>query len=164
MTSTGPYMGHGQKQRDLVRMSPAEVDEFLHEGRTLTMCTLLADGSVHAIGMWYGFLDGEIAMESKAKAQKVLNLRRDPRITCLVETGTTYEELRGVSIIGTAEIVEDRDRLWRLGVSVFERNNQPYTEEMKPFVEAMLHKRVGIVVHPKRVVSWDHRKLGLGGP
>src|SRR5229473_855431 len=54
MSTSGPYLGHGQKQRDLVRMSPAEVDDFLHDGRTLTMCTLLPDGSVHAIGMWYG--------------------------------------------------------------------------------------------------------------
>jgi PPOX class probable F420-dependent enzyme len=161
MSTSGPYLGHGQKQRDLVRMSPAEVDDFLHEGRTLTMCTLLPDGSVHAIGMWYGFLDGELAMESKAKAQKVLNLRRDPRITCLVETGKTYDELRGVSVIGTAEIVEDSDRLWQIGVSVFDRNSGPYTEEAAPLVQAMLNKRVGIVVHPRKIVTWDHRKLGL---
>jgi PPOX class probable F420-dependent enzyme len=161
MSTSGPYLGHGQKQRDLVRMSPAEVDDFLHEGRTLTMCTLLPDGSVHAIGMWYGFLDGELAMESKAKAQKVLNLRRDPRITCLVETGKTYDELRGVSVIGTAEIVEDNDRLWQIGVSVFDRNSGPYTEEAAPLVQAMLNKRVGIVVHPRKIVTWDHRKLGL---
>ncbi len=161
MSTSGPYNGHGQKQRDLVRMSPSEVDDFLHEGRTLTMCTLLADGSVHAIGMWYGFLDGQLALESKAKAQKVLNLRRDPRITCLVETGKTYEELRGVSVIGTAEIVEDTDRLWQIGVSVFDRNSGPYSDEAAPLVQAMLNKRVGIVVHPRKIVSWDHRKLGL---
>jgi hypothetical protein len=100
-------------------------------------------------------------MESKAKAQKVLNLRRDPRITVLIETGDAYEQLRGVSIIGTAEIVEDRERLWKVGVSIFSRYNAPYTEEMAPAVEALIHKRVAIRVEPRRLVSWDHRKLGL---
>jgi general stress protein 26 len=111
--------------------------------------------------MWYGFLDGEIAMESKTKAQKVLNLRRDPRLTVLIETGDSYDQLRGVSIIGTGEIVEDRDELWEVGVSMFSRYYAPYTDESAPFVEALMHKRVAVRVKPRRVVSWDHRKLGL---
>lgn len=157
----GPYMGHGVKQRDLIKMSPDEVDAFLNEKHTATMCTLYPDGAIHAVGMWYGFIEGCIAMESKAKAQKVLNLRRDPRITVLIEEGIAYEELRGVSIVGEAEIIEDGDRLWDVGVSVFSRYNAPYTEEMKPFVEALIHKRVAIKVIPKRTVTWDHRKLSL---
>jgi PPOX class probable F420-dependent enzyme len=160
-TPSGPYMGHGVKQRDLIKMTPDEVEEFIHGKRTATMCTLYSDGSVHAVGMWYGFHEDCIAMESKAKAQKVLNLRRDPRITVLIEEGLAYEELRGVSIVGTAEIMEDRERLWDVGVSVFSRYNAPYTEEMKPFVEALIHKRVAIKVHPKKIVTWDHRKLSL---
>jgi PPOX class probable F420-dependent enzyme len=158
---SGPYMGHGVKQRDLIKMTPDEVEEFIHGKRTATMCTHYRDGSIHAVGMWYGFINGHVAMESKAKAQKVLNLRRDPRITVLIEEGIAYEELRGVSIVGTAEIIEDRERLWEVGVSVFSRYNAPYTEEMKPFVEALIHKRVAIEVIPKKIVTWDHRKLSL---
>ena len=111
--------------------------------------------------MWYGFIDGVMAVETKAKAQKVLNLRRDPRITMLVEDGEYYEELRGVSIVGTAEIVDDADQLWELGVSVFDRYMGGYTEEMKPFVEIMLNKRVVVKMHVDRTISWDHRKLGM---
>ena len=154
-------MGHGIKQRSLVTMTPEEVDEFLHGRRTMTMCTLSGDGSIHAVAMWYGFLEGAVAFESKAKAQKVVNVRRDPRITCLVEDGDSYDELRGVSLVGTAEIVEEPERVWELGVSVFGRYQAPYTEEMRPFVEAMLSKRVVIKVNVAKVVSWDHHKLGL---
>lgn len=154
-------MGHGLNQRELIKMSAEEVDEFLHGRRSMTMCTLNPDGSVHAVAMWYGFLEGAVALESKAKAQKVRNLRRDPRITCLVEAGEYYEELRGVSIVGTAEIIDDPDRMWELGVNVFERYNAPYTEELRPFVELMLNNRVVVKVTPERTVTWDHRKLGL---
>jgi PPOX class probable F420-dependent enzyme len=151
----------GVKQRDIIKMTDEEVDAFLHERRPLSMCTMNHDGTIHAVAMWYGFLEGSIAIESKAKAQKVQNLRRDPKMTCLFEAGEDYEELRGVELVGRAEIVEEPDRIWELGVSVFERYQAPYTEELRPFVEAMLHKRVVVKLHVDRVVTWDHRKLGL---
>jgi len=155
------YMGHGVKQRAQIAMTADEVDEFLRGRHSMTMCTLNPDGNIHAVGMWYGFLEGVMAVESKAKAQKVRNVRRDPKITCMIETGEYYEELQGVSVIGTAEVVEDPDRMFALGVSVLERYYMPYTEAMRPAVEAMLNKRVVIKVNPTRVISWDHRKLGL---
>jgi PPOX class probable F420-dependent enzyme len=154
-------MGHGVKQRDLVKMTPEEVDAFIHERRPMTMCSINHDGSIHAVAMWYGFLEGAVAVETKAKAQKAQNLQRDPRLTCMFEDGDYYEELRGVELVGRAEVIDDPERMFELGVSVFERYYNPYTEELRPFVETMLHKRVVIKLHVDRVVSWDHRKLGM---
>jgi PPOX class probable F420-dependent enzyme len=154
-------MGHGVNQRKAIQMKPDEVEAFLAERRPMTMCSISRDGSIHAVAMWYGFLEGCVTVETKAKSQKVRNLRRDPRCTLLFEDGDYYEELRGVELVGKAEIIEDRDRLWTLGVSVFERYYGSYDDELKPFLETMLHKRVAIKLHPERTVSWDHRKLGL---
>jgi PPOX class probable F420-dependent enzyme len=154
-------MGHGVNQRKAIRMTPEEVDAFLAERRAMTMCSISADGSIHAVAMWYGFVDGCIGVETKAKSQKVQNLRRDPRLTLLFEDGDYYEELRGVELVGKAEIIEDPDQLFTLGVSVYERYTGPYTEEMKPFVDVMLRKRVLVKLNVERTVSWDHRKLGL---
>jgi PPOX class probable F420-dependent enzyme len=149
----------GVNQRAQIKMTDAEIDEFLGGRRTATMCTVNADGSVHAVAMWYGFVGGALAFETKAKSQKVANLRRNPNLTVSLETGDDYNELRGVTLVGTGEITEDPDRMWELGVSVFSRYQGEYTEEMRPFVEVMLRKRVVVVLHPQRVVSWDHRKL-----
>jgi PPOX class probable F420-dependent enzyme len=140
-------------------MSEDEVAAFLQQRNSLSVATFGADGSIHLVAMWYGLLDGLIAMETKTKSQKVLNLRRDPRITVMAETGESYLELRGVEIVGEAEIVEQPDRLFEIGKSVFSRYFQPYTDDLRPHVEAALHKRVGVVVHPTRIVSWDHSKL-----
>ena len=162
--SSGPspaQMGHGVKQRDLIKMTPQEVDGFIRQRRPMTMCSINHDGSIHAVAMWYGFLEDCVAVETKTKSQKAVNLRRDPRVTCLMEDGDVYEELRGVELVGRAEIVEDPERMWALGVDLFERYYSPYTEELAPFVQTMLNKRVVIKVHVDRVVSWDHRKLGL---
>jgi PPOX class probable F420-dependent enzyme len=154
-------MGGGVNQRGLIKMTAEEVDEFLRGRHSMTMSTISPDGRIHSVAMWYGFLEGAIAFETKAKSQKVQNLRRDPRLTCLVEDGESYDQLRGVSLVGRGEIIDDPDRMWELGVSVFERYNAPYTEEMKPFVEVMLNKRVVVKLHVDKTVTWDHRKLGL---
>ena len=154
-------MGHGVNQRKAIAMTPGEVAAFLAERRAMTMCSLARDGSIHAVAMWYGFLDGCVTVETKSKSQKVQNLRRDPRCTLLFEDGDYYEELRGVELVGAAEIVEDPDRLFTLGVSVFERYYGAYSDDLAPFIETMLHKRVAIKLHVQRTVSWDHRKLGL---
>ena len=155
-------MGHGVKQRDVIKMTPEEIDEFLRGRRTMSCATVNHDGTIHLVAMWYGFLEGAPALETKTKSQKVQNLRRNPQITCLVEDGESYDELRGVELVGHAEIVDDPARLFELGISVFERyNGIEYTEEMRPAVEMMLHKRVVVKIVVERVVSWDHRKLGL---
>ena len=150
----------GIKQRDVIRMTEQEVDEFLLGRHTMSVATINHDDTIHLVAMWYGFLEGCVAIETKTKSQKVRNLRRDPRMTCMVEAGDTYEELRGVELVGTGEIVEEPGRMWEMGVNLFERYQGTYTEEMRPFVEAMLHKRVVVQLHVDRVVSWDHRKLG----
>jgi len=142
-------------------MSDEEITEFINNSRTTTMATVGADGQPHLVAMWYAVLNGEVWFETKAKSQKVVNLKRNPTITCLIEDGLTYDTLRGVSIEGQAEIVEDPDVLFQVGISVFERYTAPYTEEMKPIVETMLNKRIAVRVRPARIRSWDHRKLGL---
>ncbi|WP_431972469.1 pyridoxamine 5'-phosphate oxidase family protein [Nocardia sp. bgisy134] len=151
----------GVNQRAQIVMSDAEIAEFLERSRIATLATLGPQGRPHLTAMWYALIDGEIWFETKAKSQKAVNLRRDPRITCMVEAGQTYDQLRGVSIEGRAEIIDDPKRLFAVGVSVWERYTGPYSEEVRPLVENMLNKRVAVRVVPERVRSWDHRKLGL---
>jgi PPOX class probable F420-dependent enzyme len=150
-------------QRATIVMSDTEVDEFLDQQRTITMATIGPSGMPHLVAMWYGLIDGVIYFETKAKSQKVANLRRDPRITCSAEAGHTYDQLRGVSIEGTATIIDDTeaDEYWAAGISVFERYQGPYDEELRPIVEFMMNKRVVVRVDATRVRSWDHRKLGI---
>jgi PPOX class probable F420-dependent enzyme len=151
----------GTNQRAQITMSDAEVAAFLERSRTATMATIGPSGRPHLVAMWYGLIDGAMWFETKARSQKALNLRRDDRITCLVEDGLTYDVLRGVSLEGRGVIVDDPDALFAVGVNVWERYNGPYDDEVRPLVELMLHKRVAVRVDVERVRSWDHRKLGL---
>lgn len=151
----------GVNQRGQITMTDAEIEDFLAHQRTATLVTLGATGHPHAVAMWFAVIDGTLWFETKAKAQKAINVGRDPRVTVLVEDGETYDQLRGVSFEGNATIVDDPDALWQVGVNVWERYHGEYTEEVKPLVEFMLNKRVAIKVDITRTRSWDHRKLGL---
>jgi PPOX class probable F420-dependent enzyme len=142
-------------------MSPAEIADFVATSRTGTLATIGRDGQPHLTAMWYGVVDGEIWLETKAKSQKAVNLKRDPRVSFLLEDGQTYDTLRGVSFEGVAEIVEDPETTLRVGVSVWERYTGPYTDDLKPAVDQMMHKRLAVRIATRRTRSWDHRKLGL---
>lgn len=149
----------GVNRRSEIKMSADEAQQFLREERTTTMCTMHPDGSIHAVAMWYALLDGVVSVETKARSQKVQNLRRDPRLTFLVEAGDRYEELRGVEMVGRARLIEDQDAIFDFGVAIWERYMGPYDDSQKPFVEAMMSKRLVVTMDVDKLVSWDHRKL-----
>nr|WP_228046759.1 PPOX class F420-dependent oxidoreductase [Saccharopolyspora sp. HNM0983] len=142
-------------------MTSAEITDHVAARRTAVLASLGPTGHPHAVAMWFAVLDGVLWFETKAKAQKARNIRRDPRVTVLLEDGLTYDALRGVSLEGRAEIVEDPQALWAVGVGIWERYHGPYDEEVRPFVETMLHNRVAVRLDVERTRSWDHRKLGL---
>lgn len=151
----------GENQRSQITMTDEEIEVFIEQSRTATMATIGPSGAPHLVAMWYAWLDGTVWFETKAKAQKVVNLRRNDRLSVMIEDGLTYDQLRGVALEGRGVIIEDEDELWRMGVNVFERYNGPYSDEMKPFVEVMLRKRVAVKLEIERIRSWDHRKLGM---
>lgn len=143
-------------------MTPEEVAEYLKGRHTMNVASLGKDGQPHLVAMYYGFFtDGSIGFWTFARSQKVVNLRRDPRITCLVETGETYEELRGVEMVGRAEILEDEALLRDVGASVVERYfDVPRGPDQDEVVERFMQKRVAVRIVVDKVVSWDHTKLG----
>jgi PPOX class probable F420-dependent enzyme len=149
-------------RRDQIKMTDDEMRAFLEAGRDLHVASINADGTPHLVTMWYGVDDaGRVAFWTYAKSQKIVNLRRDPRLTVLVATGDRYEELRGVSINGTAELVDDPDEVARYGEQVYERYWGPLDDDtVREGVRAMGSKRVVVVVKPEKVTSWDHAKLG----
>lgn len=148
-------------RRDQIKMSPEEVDAFLREEKTMTVATIGPDGRPHVIAMWYAWVDGELAFWTFGKSQKVVNLRRDPRITCMVEAGETYDQLRGVELVAKARIVDDPEVVIKFGIEEFERyQGVKVNEKTNPGVERMAQKRVVVFIDVERVVSWDHRKLG----
>ncbi len=146
-------------QRELMAMSEDEVLAFLSEKRRAQVGTINADGTPHLVPMSYVLIDGLLTIWTDPRSRKVVNLRRDPRMTCLVEDGATFPEMRAVQLSGQAEMTADADGSLRVGLALFERAAGYLDDDLRTTVAALVPERVGIAVHPERVVSWDHRKL-----
>ena len=143
-------------------MTPDEVEAFLTEQRVLNVATIGPTGHPHLVAMWFVLLDGKPAFWTFAKSQKVVNIRRDPKISALVESGDSYDQLRGVELVGTARLVDDYDDVLAIGKAVGRKytGDVVETEGGLAFLEKQATKRIGIVIDVERTVTWDHRKLG----
>ncbi|HJQ04872.1 MAG TPA: pyridoxamine 5'-phosphate oxidase family protein [Nocardioides sp.] len=150
--------------RDSVRLDEDEVQQLLGENLKVQVASNGHDGFPHLTTLFYIVRDGKIAFWTYGRSQKIRNLERDPRVTALVEDGTDYFELRGVSIRGRAEIITDRDRIFDIGSEVATRMlNAESFEALGDFgrqtVEKQATKRVAVIIHPEQVATWDHRKM-----
>jgi PPOX class probable F420-dependent enzyme len=150
-------------RRDAIRMTDEEIRDLLGSERVAVVSSIGPRGWPHSMPLWYVPRDGVVWIWTYAKSQKVRNLERDPRATLLIETGHEYGELRGVMI--EAEAVLHRDLETVIGFA--EELTLRYAEgiesvegDAKAGLEAQAPKRVAIEFRPRRVASWDHRKLG----
>jgi len=148
------------KRRNLIELTPEEQRQFLETKKTIVLSTIDGRGYPHSVAMWY-VMDGDCCvMTTYTKSQKAVNIRRNPKVALMAESGETYEALKGVLIRGRAELIHDVD----LCVSVLSRVHRKISGAMPEGIEealrAQARKRVVIKVMPDRVSSWDHSKLG----
>jgi PPOX class probable F420-dependent enzyme len=150
-------------RRDQIKLSADEQREMLEGERIVVVSSLGDDGWPHSMPVWYVPHDGEIWIYTYAKSQKVKNLERDPRATLLIETGHEYGELRGVMIEAEAEIHRDLDTVFEMAKELTLRYSDRIDSVEGDAAEALkqqARKRVAVRFEPRRVRTWDHRKLG----
>ena len=147
------------KQRDIVTMPADEVRKLLENGRKLQLATINPDGTPHLVSMFYGMRDGRIAFWTYRASQKARNLARDPRVTCLVEDGDDYFELRGVQVNGVVTRIDDLPGVTAIGKLVASRMAGQEAEVLDDYVAHAAAKRCAYLVEPSRTISWDHRRL-----
>lgn len=146
-------------------LSEAEQAALLRAARVLQVASINRDGTPHLVPMWFELDDhGLIVFTTYATSQKVKNLDRDPRVTVLAEAGAAYNELRGVSIDARAEVVRDpavTARALALVGAKYANRPRPDRPATPPAeFPAAAYKRVTVRIHPLRVRSWDHGKMG----
>lgn len=151
-----------------ISMTDTEVHAFLAaDAKVLQVATIGVDGFPHLAPMWFVVEHGRIVFRSFSKSQKIVNLRRDPRLTVLVESGDSYSELRGVMIKGEATLVDDPDYVLEIYGGLAARYPMVAGQTMKLDSDALraafgryAEKNTAVIVEPEQVVSWDHTKLG----
>jgi len=150
------------KRRNQIEMTPAEREEFLATSWTLEVASIGAKGWPHLVAMWYAVIDGDIHFTTFGKAQKVLNLRRNPKISCMLESGVEYQELRGLVIEGEGEVIDgDPDLVLQVNAAIDAKRTGNSTPAIPNDVQRKQAAKRSIVrVRAQQTYSWDHNKLG----
>ncbi len=147
-------------RRAQIRFTADEQAAFLSEQRTVICATQGVRGWPHLMPLWYVVRDGELWAWTYGRSQKIRNLERDPRATLQIETGETYEQLRGVMIEARTQLYQAPEVVSRLGAELLARySGGAITPEIEAAVAAQAPKRVAMRFAPERTASWDHRKL-----
>src|SRR5712691_2516772 len=94
-------------RRHEIQFTPEEQAAFLSQPHKAALATIDKEGFPHVVAMGYRYKDGVIYMTSYGKAQKVVNVRRNPKVGVMVEVGERYADFRGVMIRGHCEIIEE---------------------------------------------------------
>jgi PPOX class probable F420-dependent enzyme len=149
-------------RRAEIELSPEEQRELIQSERVVVVSTIGPRGWPHSMPLWYVPRDGDIWIYTYAKSQKVRNLERDPRAALLMETGHEYHELRGVEIEAEAEIHRDSETVFELAKELTSRyaDGAQVDEAQAEALRGQARKRVAIRFAPRRIATWDHRKLG----
>jgi nitroimidazol reductase NimA-like FMN-containing flavoprotein (pyridoxamine 5'-phosphate oxidase superfamily) len=148
-------------RRGSIAFTDEEREAFLNAGWTLQVASNGHKGFPHLVAMWYVVVDGRICFTTFGKSQKIMNLRRDPKITCMLESGKGYAELKGLVIEGEAELVEDTAFTAKVMALVGSKyNGIPVPTETPEAALKAASKRVVVRVKPVDIFSWDHSKLG----
>jgi PPOX class probable F420-dependent enzyme len=150
-------------RRGQIKLSDAEQRQLIDSERVAVVGSQGPRGWPHLMPLWYVPREGEIWTWTYAKSQKVRNLERDARATVLIETGVEYTELRGVMVEAEAELIRDIPTVLEFAKELTVRYSEGIDAvegEAAAALEAQAPKRVAIHFHPRRIASWDHRKLG----
>ncbi|MBC9729626.1 pyridoxamine 5'-phosphate oxidase family protein [Streptomyces sp. TRM68367] len=150
-----------QRRGRKIMMTPGELDEFLTSQRTCRVATVSPGGFPHVSALWFAWDGTSLWLYSVVRSKRWADLRRDPRVAIVVDTGEEYEELRGVELSGTVEFVGEAPRTGELCAeldvieTLFARKNFG--------LEEMPHdgRHAWVRLTPEKIVSWDFRKLGV---
>src|ERR1044072_5789426 len=94
-----------QRRGRKIMMTPGELDDFLTTQHTCRVATVSADGAPHVSTLWFAWDGASMWLYSVVRSKRWTDLRRDPRVAIVVDTGEEDGELRGVELCGAVGVV-----------------------------------------------------------
>ncbi|MEM1334478.1 MAG: pyridoxamine 5'-phosphate oxidase family protein, partial [Actinomycetota bacterium] len=96
-------------------LDAAEFDAFLDERPGwIVLSTITPDGYPHSVPLGY-FRDGDrVYLGCRDRTTKIRNIEQNPKVSLLVESGSTMSDIRGAMIQGTATVHRDADSVLAL--------------------------------------------------
>jgi len=148
-----------------VRLSEEEAWALLAASHTGIVTTLRRDGWPVSLPVWFAVEGRAIYFRTPAKTKKVARLRRDDRVSFLVEGGLAWKELRAVVVTGRGRILEPGDETQRALDAIHakygrfrsERADMP-ERTRRYYADAFVVIRIDPV---QPFLTWDNARLRL---
>ncbi len=149
-------------------LDPEQIEDMLSNDWNIRIATTDANGNINLTPMWFGWAGGKIFIFGRG--QKVVNLRRNPKCTLLVDRNEKFPELQAVMMRGTARVLETADEeaaepdleaaRRQMGIKYNGGHGRPPADDPPPMgASAGGRNRRWIVFTPERTVTWDNFKL-----
>ena len=90
-----------------IALSDEEIDNVMADQWNLRIATIGPGTRINLTPMWFGWAQGKIYIS--ARGQKVVNLRRNPQCTFLVDKNEKFPELQGIMMDCRAVVLESKD-------------------------------------------------------
>ncbi|HSE04504.1 MAG TPA: pyridoxamine 5'-phosphate oxidase family protein [Methylomirabilota bacterium] len=130
------------------------IQQYLATKDIILLATIRSDGSPLITPMWFLHDPGSLTLISVESSHKVRNLRRDPRLHLVAESGTRGD-IKGISLRGRAQFLPDSEERRALATRLLDKYH-PHLERLWSG-RAMPPNRVMFRVTPDEAHSW-----GLG--
>ena len=135
------------------RMTDQEVRAFFDaKPGWVILSTIGSNGYPHSVPIGYFRLGEDIYLGCRAGTQKVKNIERNPKVSLVLESGSSRRDIKGVLIQGHATVYTDPDHVLRLSREAARLRGLPddqLPQESRPGAAY-------IRVEPRRVISWDY--------
>jgi PPOX class probable F420-dependent enzyme len=145
-----------------VRLTDEEAWNVLGISHTGILSSLRRDGAPVSLPVWFVTDEHSVLVAGPKGSHKFARMRRDPRVSFLVESGKAWRDLRAVHLIGRAEIVEGPD--WE---SLDRRFDDKYEGFRTPRAEMPASARERYdggrslvrIVPTEPFLTWDNHRL-----
>ena len=149
-----------QRRGRAIAMSPDERDQFLASSRTCRVASVGGDGAPHVTPLWFVWDGTSLWLTSLVRSQRWTDLRRDDRVSVVVDAGEDFSELRGVELQGRAVPVGEAPRT---GDNVPELDGPEQLFADKYAGGTVFHdgRHAWLRITPSKIQSWDFRKINM---
>lgn len=138
-------------------MVDEELEAFFESALFARLGTINEDGTVHIAPVYFKYENGQILMATQEPSRKIRNIKRDNRVTVLIDT--TDLPFKGVLIYGTAEL--DYEDIIQKRIAIFERRPwEPSREAGEAYARKLSSKWQCVIVRvtPQHIASFDYSK------
>ena len=149
-----------------IELTGAELDDYFAHAPRAILCVGRDGKAPLALPMWFAWHDGAIYMNTALKSKKIDDVRQNPEVSCLVESGEQYFTLKAVLVIGRCEINTNQDEVnieaWNAWIG---RVKPLYSRLLDPsklpphLARFYAQPRATLKITPRSITSWDFAKI-----